>query len=650
MLFGMPHEVCANVRNSNIVERIYTYGDSLRSKRVNTNPIAEEIFPRSVYMDYDYYARKRNFILFFIPSMYTIAKGERHYKGESFGYLNSLPNGEYTVDSVVYSGTAKRYDRTMPMLMKYMTPTLYDMTMFEKQILSPFHRCNKKFYNYTVLEGDSSVHIVYFAPKITNTQLVKGSAIVDNDKAEILHTTIDGDFDMLRFSVDIDLEKNNKKSIGEPVVKSCEVNTLFRFVGNDVDAKLHTRYDSPDSLKYVVLRNKQRIMTLSDTTLTDTLAKKETLKDFRDAAWNFVGDYLLSSRHTELSKLRISMSPLFNPLHLGYNHSNGLSYKMNIGTYYTFMNSSTLSFDLKLGYNFKHKQFFFTAPLRYTFKPHKHGWVEMTFANGNRISDSKMLELIKDASRDTLDFEALNLNYFDDKMLCLDINHSLSKYLDLSVGTTYHKRTAINASVIEELGRQPVYRSFSPTLTMTYIPFTNGPTFTGIYERSIKGVLSSNMEYEKYEFDASFEQELSGLRRYSLRFGGGFYTNMTTTYFVDFVNFHENYLPHGWDDDWEGQFQLLNSQWYNASKYYVRLNTSYESPLMIMSRMPLVGRYVETERFYFSVLQIEKTSPYTEFGYAFTNRYFSVGIFSGCVGGKLERIGCKFSFELFRRW
>ena len=72
--------------------------------------------------------------------------------------------------------------------------------------------------------------------------------------------------------------------------------------------------------------------------------------------------------------------------------------------------------------------------------------------------------------------------------------------------------------------------------------------------------MQSNIKYERWEFDASFKKVLHSLRKYNLRAGGGFYTNKSTDYFVDFANFHDNYIPGGWDDDWTGDFQLLNSQ------------------------------------------------------------------------------------------
>ena len=201
-----------------------------------------------------------------------------------------------------------------------------------------------------------------------------------------------------------------------------------------------------------------------------------------------------------------------------------------------------------------------------------------------------------------------------------------------------------------QTGPPTTYKGFAPSLTLKYQPMKSWPLFSLNYERCISGVFGSNMKYERWELDASYRRRYSSLKRFNVRVGGGFYTNKSTTYFVDFINFHEDYLPGGWDDDWSGEFQLLNSQWYNASNYYFRTNVSYDSPLLILSRLPLAGRIMEAERIYFSFAQLEKTRGYYEIGYGFTTRYISLAFFSSFLNTQFKEVGTKFTFELFRKW
>jgi len=163
-------------------------------------------------------------------------------------------------------------------------------------------------------------------------------------------------------------------------------------------------------------------------------------------------------------------------------------------------------------------------------------------------------------------------------------------------------------------------------------------------------VLGANLQYTRWEFDASYKKTVNGMRVLNLRGGTGFYTNRSSDFFVDFSNFRDNNLPTGWEDDWSGQFQLVDSRWYNESNYYVRGHISYDSPLLLLSWMPWVGRFMESERLYFSALGIEHTRPYFELGYGFKTRYFSTGVFTSFLNTRYQGFEFKFTFELFRRW
>ena len=188
--------------------------------------------------------------------------------------------------------------------------------------------------------------------------------------------------------------------------------------------------------------------------------------------------------------------------------------------------------------------------------------------------------------------------------------------------------------------------------SLTYKPiWLEGLNITTEYERSIKGLLQSNMGFERWELDANYVHSLTRLRRYYIRMGSGLYTKRGSGhYFISFANFHENNIPLGWEDDWTGEFELLRSEWYNSSQFYLRGNFTYESPLLLASRLPLLGRFVEMERIYASALSVKAYTPYIELGYGISTRYLSVGTFMACKKGKYEGFGCKFELELFRNW
>ena len=178
-----------------------------------------------------------------------------------------------------------------------------------------------------------------------------------------------------------------------------------------------------------------------------------------------------------------------------------------------------------------------------------------------------------------------------------------------------------------------------------------GPILTALYERSFKGFMKSNIAYERWEYDVQYRLPLWRLQTLSMRLGSGFYTSRgDNDYFLDYENFRRTTIPDGWNDEWSGEFELLNHNWYNASKYYVRANFTYESPILITSWIPLLGHFVEMERLYVSVLDVKKLHPYFELGYSVKTRLLSVGAFVSADKAHYRSFGFKFGFELFSQW
>jgi hypothetical protein len=226
----------------------------------------------------------------------------------------------------------------------------------------------------------------------------------------------------------------------------------------------------------------------------------------------------------------------------------------------------------------------------------------------------------------------------------------LFDWLDIESGLVLHRRSAVNKQMMMKYNMPTVYTSFAPMIGIKILPWEKGPLFTTTWERGIKGIVSSNISYERWETDVQWKKRIPGLRVLNLRAGYGTYSLREQNYFVDFDNFQETNLPDGWDDDWTGDFQLLNGSEFNRSNYYIRANASYESPLMFATWLPYVGKYIEKERIYFNSVLLERSRPYYEFGYGFTNRYISVAGFASFKNSHFQHVGFKFDFEIFRRW
>ena len=661
MLLIMPGiALSKSKRDTLLVNKIFTYRNNFIGSVYDTTS--------TIYLKYSFLVNKRNPTLFFVPSMYTIAKGSHSYIGETYGKIKFNNICDYSIQRQITVGSISNHNKTMPIMLNYIIPDLYNQSLFDEHILSPFYIKNTKFYKYSVMKiGGNNVRVL-FRPYMPNTQLVSGSAIVDCLTGRIKSVTMSGSYDMIHFNIKADMGDGIVSNPLLPVL--CNTQADFSFLGNKINTSFSVVLGNrvtylQDSIKPSLnLMDKIRPIPLNDlekdiyqkymdeNSAIDTTENKslKRTKKIKKVVWDIIGDHMLNSMGTKIQNGYIKLSPLMNPLYLNYSGSRGLSYRINIGACYNFSNNSNIMMSPKVGYNFKIKKWHFEIPLRYTYNKKNDAWTEFTWKTGNRITNSSVLDILKDEMRDTVDFSSLNLDYFDDRMLMLRSNIAITRKFDLTMGCVFHQRNAVNKEPLILMDKPTSYRSFAPQVTLSFIPYTSGPVFTANYERSLLGVFKSDTEYEKWEFDLSFKKKMNLLRRYSLRIGGGFYTNKSTEYFVDFSNFCENYIPGGWDDDWSGNFQLLNSQWYNASKYYIRTNVSYESPLLLFTWMPFVGKYIELERLYLSALNIEHTRPYFELGYGLTNRYFSFGLFGSFLNGKPVGLEGKFTLELFKKW
>ena len=305
------------------------------------------------------------------------------------------------------------------------------------------------------------------------------------------------------------------------------------------------------------------------------------------------------------------------------------------------------------GYAFKQRQVYFDMPLTWHFNLRRDGFVRAELANGNHISSADVLDHVKATHRgDTIDFDRMNLDYFRNLTAKLTIGHALSRHVSAEVGLVYHRRSAVNPGAFKQVGEPSVYRTFAALLEMRWKPGgERGPVLTADYEQAIPHVLGSHVRYERWELDAAYVMPLVCTRTLALRGGVGFYMSKgKERYFLDYTHFRRNNIPSGWRDEHTGEFELLHTDWYNASDYYVRSNVTYESPMLLFSHLPWAGRLVERERIYFSALAVRNYFPFVECGYGFTSRLCSVATFFGFSSHGYEGFGFRFGFELFHDW
>lgn len=649
--------------DSLLLQRVLAYSQSV--------PFNDEEISSNVYLWYYFKTEKRNFTLMAIPSMFYISRGKREYAGETYSTLTIRNKNITKAVRQLNTGTIPRHKDAMETMTRYLMPNVYNVTMFGVQVLSPFNKSNIRLYRYDITQlTDNRIEIV-FRPKRYNTQLISGSAIADKLSGRIIRMKFNGEYDLVSFHVDLTMGMDGISSL---LPKTCDIDARFHFIGNRIKASYHAVYDNPISLPDTIVNShdRQLMAEVRPGPLPDYIKnlyqKQDSLENAKDTAiikkkedskwkkilWDSFGDYVVNRTKGNFGandQGAFRISPILNPLYLSYSGRRGMTYKLKLNASYKFSDNSDISLAFNAGYSFKQRQLYFNVPLKYDFNLKRNGFIRLEIGNGNRITNSSIVDQVKNETLDSIDWDKMNLDYFKDLYVKMVCNYDFSDKWSIQPGFVFHKRSAVDKTGFEVAGRPTEYYSLAPSLQLQYRPIGwYGPAITADYERGIR-VGKADMDYERYELDVSWKKQFHSLRSLSLRLGNGFYTSKSrNSYFLDYTNFREENIPGGWNDDWTGEFQLLNSNWYNASEYYVRANVTYESPLMVLSRIPYVGRLMEIERIYMNVLFVEHLHPYIEYGYGFTNRFFSMGVFMATRNTQFDGFGCRFGFELFRDW
>lgn len=402
----------------------------------------------------------------------------------------------------------------------------------------------------------------------------------------------------------------------------------------------------------------------------------EPEKDKAAEFWGELGDVLVSSYNVNLAGFgSVKCSPLINPVMLDYSHSRGISYKQRFKYNRLFSDGKLLRIVPQVGYNFSKKELYVKGDLEFQYLPQKLGSFEINAGNGNRIYSSVVLDKLKSLPDSSMNFNEMDLDYFKDVYINAFHNIEPVNGLFIKVGASMHWRSLTEKSslqlkdfiehagggLLQKIDLRSQYNSFAPRIRIEWTPSmyyymvgkrkmnigSSMPTFIFDYERELKGVFNSNDEHERMEFEIQQKIKLNQIRTLSYRAGFGLFTHVDNIYFVDFINFRRSNIPEGWNDEIGGTFQLLDRQWFNSSRNYVRSNVIYESPFILLRPFNRWLGMVQQERLYGGVLFMPHLKPYVELGYGIGTHVFDVGGFVSLVNGKFDTVGFKFTFELF---
>ncbi len=554
---------------------------------------------------------------------------------------------------------------------------------------------------------------VAFTPRNQNSLLVKGCALIDVSTGKLdsvrfkavydnmLHCDVrfklgkDGICALLAEKVDFDARykfAGNRVDIAvESLVDHIETDerhyadSLSRVKGSD---KYNiTRLDllSPESGSIVRSRdffaNTRPVpLTSEEDSLLQMREKpvkadttKDNTKSIVELSADAFEDVFLDRHNLKLfnNRAQISIPPILSLSMLQWSGSRGFSIQKRFK--FSLQTESGVSVNMrpKVGYNFKQKILYWEVPLNMRLFPKQNGGFALSVGNGNKIYSSLQAKEVREQLKQFSNYDSLlsvfnkyNFNYYKDLFARSLFYISPKCGMDLELGVVFHQRKPTNWNKEAELGgMRKYYKSFAPHVEMTYTPgmyyyesrrgkvplHSHCPTFRGSYERGVNWLDCKN-RYEKMEFDCSHRIDIGKLSSLYLRGGCGFFTNRKDMYFVDYDNFLFHDMPAGWDDDMTGEFHLLDRRFYNESNYYVLLGSSYDTPMLLLGKLPLVSRVITRERVYFNAVCLHALNPYVECGYGVATSMFDGALFVGAGNGTGFEFGAKISLRFFDKW
>lgn len=671
------------------------------------------------------YVRKKNLLVRFVPSMFRLKKGIKEYLVESYSDLHFTAPNIYDQKIKAVYGTVDKYRGVEGGVLDYFYVNIYAPFLLHSKLLSPLSPAARKHYAYKIdavmTDNEHTSYRITFTPRNRSYQLVEGYMVISDAVWSIREMQFSGRSEYLRF--DNLIKMGDVDTDSEFLPQRYDLNTTFHFMGNTINgsytamldyrsiklekeedddeedegfftwkgknkydltdsynlqndtAQYHTDSLTFDTLRPLPLSSNERHVYENYYLHRDTTpAKKHTqARQF----WGQMGDMLISNYTVNLNAIgSVKCSPLINPFLVSYSGRDGFSYRQEFKYSRLFTHDRMMRAATRIGYNFKHREFYWRVTGDYDYWPCKRASLHLQVGNGNRIYTSEVLDDIKETANTIFDFDKIHLDYFKD--FYVDIRHhvEVANGVHIGVGFSTHVRTAGKKSDFTPVDPSPdadeekivgrfrnEYRSFAPRIVLSWTPgqyyYMNGerkvnlhskfPTFSVDWERGMKGIFKGTGIYERVEFDMQHYISLGLMQTLYYRAGMGMFTDQEQTFFVDFVNFSRNNLPVGWNDEIGGVFQLLDRRWYNASRKYLRANITYDAPFLIMPRLLKRTRNVLNERLYLGVLTMPHLNPYIEMGYGIGTHIFDLGVFVANTNGKFTGAGFKFTFELFNR-
>ena len=691
----------AEVNVDSVMQRVYTY--------VERTGIQESGFTSEVYVQHYLRTKRRGIIMRYLPGALHLQRGENEYFGESLSSYQFLPPAQVDKKDIAAFNTMPYVTRPRDRWIGRYSMSIYEPNFFTDCVLSPFNVHNRLYYKfrfkYTYLSLGRRIAHIEIEPRIWNSQLVRGDADIDVWSGEVRLFSLQFFYGWSRLHVTGEMGEQGRASL---LPKKVSLVSRLKMFGNSLEERFDAtaKYDFTKSLEVVAdsaldYRRRFDMTNLCRLRIDTTRMKRDLaffeknrpvkLMPFQEAIYDKAAerqqvkrdtmclspraqrldraeDLFLDSHTLQIGeKGKVKLPPVLTPAMVEWSKNDGFSLRTRLSFDFNLTKFQKLQFRPRVGYNFKQKQVYWDCPLIYRFLPRYDGMLRIDASGGDHIYNSKQADEVREELKGIVKYDSLlsvfdsyQFQYYRDQRFSAEYSMQPIVGLRLCAGLRFHQRKMLNWNRLSAVtSMQRTLTSFAPGIRVEWTPGlyyyrenqrpvplrTKWPTFMVDYERSVKAV-DPHTSYERVEFDASYRMNLYALRTLYFRIGGGLYTQRGENCFLDYENFRNNHMVALSSNDFVGQFQLLNNHWYNESNYYLRMSASYESPMMLFSRIKYLTRIVEREYLFCNLLTVRSLKMYTEFGYGISLPLLNLAAFGSIAGKGQSAFGCKVSIHL----
>lgn len=683
-----------------------TYVDSLVSrlrKQANVYSNLKPDYEANIFVKGNVDFLKRNRLQQYLPYLNRADKNINSYYAEFIGGVTFTNPNIYNQTLFAISSNKKNFvERHIETIVAPNLRLDVHSQYLYGNIYSPLGYKSGRYYKFSLdsiwQKNGETFYKIGFVPNIINYKFIEGHIITSDRNWSVREMLFKGGMEFIDYTSHVVMGTPGSPS--EFLPKQLDIETTAHVLGNHLKGKYSSKikYNKIEESHFIkeTGREKYNLSMLYNANIDTLSAVADFIVKFRDSVvmadmpliqrtdsaavpkkagtWEKMGRFMVKNHSFDLKELgELRITPVMSPVLFDFSTSNGVSYTQKLKYTKTTEKDRLYVFEPRIGYNFKYKEFYWGFKGEINYLPRKMTRLFLDLGNGNKIQTDRIINALDKLPFMVFDTSMLNLKNF--RNTYAKIGHKIEVSNGFSVSTnlaiqSYQETSKSDLTIIyphskyaeraKEIARH-TYRSFVPEIELIYTPhqyyYYNGerkvylysryPTFTLNFAKAIKGVFGSITEYNRIEFDVYQGVSIGPMHKFYYRAGAGAFFNCSDLFFAEFNNLRKNNLPSGWDDDIGGAFQLLTRSKYYEIDKYLRINTKYDAPLLLVPSIFRKVKYITKERLYCNLLFTDTMDPYIEMGYGIGTHIFNVGVFWGGEITKWDRIGVKFTFEIF---